>query len=631
MEDHATLTQAVDVDYERLLALDLEKARAVRDELVRVASRDPERLETVRTALDTLAVSMWKTITADHRAATDRTNLVGAFALRGMDSARDSVFITMALLGAWQLFGFNPMLLAGTVAGYAAAVAVNVVVLRKRSQRALAVLREHLGRDGRDLRFFACSRLERQTEYPFVGFEGPLDDGSLRERKWMISGLNEREASIEPFIELLDQRAKPVVLSRFPDKTPMIVQADTTNPFIAAHASYVQHALEVHLPSLRRAGEEFREIVARTARVKAAEDRVLALEAELEDAFASKNAWKAVVLPAEVEDDLSARAALFRLDESHAAPMSLLITGAPGTGKTLVAETLARASGASLVPFELPPTTGAVDMRAQYVREPFERARAERSILFVDRCETFFTASDDAADSDVVDAFLRECDDPENAKVWVVAATARPDLLDARIAVKFESELVVLLPDAHARGRILIEAARRNDRAFAPSDALLIATDGMSGRDLDELVTAASADAGEDTLDSERVSGFLARRRQLSAALADADLERGLLVRTGSVAAARDLVAELAHTRGLAVADVISPDQVVPFEPVVFFLPTPAAFGPHLEWLHSGQVLAVVAEDPAMLDEGLRTRLGLTVDVPPVNPPADPLPLAQSA
>lgn len=310
--------------------------------------------------------------------------------------------------------------------------------------------------------------------------------------------------------------------------------------------------------------------------------------------------------------------------------MSLLLSGPPGTGKSLVAQALARASGAAFVPFELPDaTSGAVDMRAYHVKDVFDKAREGRALLFVDRCDDYFGEQDSVGD-EISEAFVREWDDPKNARIWIVAETSHPERLHPEIARKFESEIVMQLPDAAARERLLKHVVKRYAPGVEFGDELIAATDGMSGRDLEELVVSAKEDAGDGPLTGDSLLEFLIRRKGLVSALSGWEIERGVLVYGGTPAAAFDLVRQLARDRGLPLVKVTSPDQVLPFEPGLVFLVGASSFGGHVDALHPGQVLAAAVAAPEAIDEGLRSRFGLTVAIPPLVAIDEP-PFAQSA
>lgn len=144
-------------------------------------------------------------------------------------------------------------------------------------------------------------------------------------------------------------------------------------------------------------------------------------------------------------------------------PTGILLKGAPGTGKTTIARVLANEAKCKF--YAITPA----DINQMYVgesekrvRELFERARANApSIIFIDEIDALLPerAGGVAIHSDkVVNQFLQEMDGMKNnASVFLVGATNRPDMLDpaVRRGGRLSREIEIPLPDRAARIELL--------------------------------------------------------------------------------------------------------------------------------------------------------------------------------
>ena len=185
-------------------------------------------------------------------------------------------------------------------------------------------------------------------------------------------------------------------------------------------------------------------------------------------------------------------------------PKGVLLVGPPGTGKTLLARAVAGEAG---VPFMS--VTGSdfmemfVGVGASRVRDLFETARKSAPcIIFIDEIDSIgrkrgagLGGGHDEREQ-TLNQMLSEMDGFEvSAGVVVLAATNRPDVLDAALLRpgRFDRQVVVPLPDLDERLPILKVHAR--DKRLAPDvDLVTIArgTPGMSGADLANLVNEAA-------------------------------------------------------------------------------------------------------------------------------------------
>lgn len=192
------------------------------------------------------------------------------------------------------------------------------------------------------------------------------------------------------------------------------------------------------------------------------------------------------------------------LDIGAQIPKGVLLTGSPGTGKTLLARAVAGEAG---VPFFHLSGSEFVEMfvgvGASRVRDLFQMAKkASPAIVFIDEIDavgrvrgTGVGGGNDEREQ-TLNQILVEMDGFEpNAKVIVMAATNRGDVLDPALLRpgRFDRRVILDLPDRGDREEILKIHARK--KPFAEDINLtLIAerTPGFSGADLYSLMNEAA-------------------------------------------------------------------------------------------------------------------------------------------
>ncbi|MDO8522546.1 MAG: ATP-dependent zinc metalloprotease FtsH [bacterium] len=185
-------------------------------------------------------------------------------------------------------------------------------------------------------------------------------------------------------------------------------------------------------------------------------------------------------------------------------PKGVLLMGASGTGKTLLARAVAGEAG---VPFFSISGSEFVEMfvgvGASRVRDTFLIAKkAAPSILFVDEIDAIgrVRGSGVGGGNDereqTLNQILVEMDGFEvNEKVIVMAATNRPDVLDPALVRpgRFDRRVTIDLPDRKDREDILKVHARK--KPFGPDVKLTVIaerTPGFSGADLANLMNEAA-------------------------------------------------------------------------------------------------------------------------------------------
>ncbi|WP_035384040.1 ATP-dependent zinc metalloprotease FtsH [Ferriphaselus sp. R-1] len=185
-------------------------------------------------------------------------------------------------------------------------------------------------------------------------------------------------------------------------------------------------------------------------------------------------------------------------------PRGVLMVGSPGTGKTLLAKAIA---GEAKVPFFSISGSDFVEMfvgvGAARVRDMFEQAKKQSPcIIFIDEIDAVgrqrgagLGGGNDEREQ-TLNALLVEMDGFEGASgVIVIAATNRPDVLDAALLRpgRFDRQVVVPLPDIRGREQILMVHMRKVPCApDVNANILARGTPGMSGADIANLVNEAA-------------------------------------------------------------------------------------------------------------------------------------------
>lgn len=145
-------------------------------------------------------------------------------------------------------------------------------------------------------------------------------------------------------------------------------------------------------------------------------------------------------------------------------PKGILLYGAPGTGKTLLAKSVANESGVNFISVKGPSLVSMyVGESERAIRQIFKKAKqASPAILFFDEIDSITPRrSSSSTDSQVIgrmmSQFLTEMDGIEELKgVVVLAATNRLDLIDEAIlrSGRFDLLLELSVPDEKTREEI---------------------------------------------------------------------------------------------------------------------------------------------------------------------------------
>ncbi|MFM7450358.1 MAG: ATP-dependent zinc metalloprotease FtsH2 [Leptolyngbyaceae cyanobacterium] len=185
-------------------------------------------------------------------------------------------------------------------------------------------------------------------------------------------------------------------------------------------------------------------------------------------------------------------------------PKGVLLVGPPGTGKTLLAKAIAGEAG---VPFFSISGSEFVEMfvgvGASRVRDLFKKAKENAPcIVFIDEIDAVgrqrgagIGGGNDEREQ-TLNQLLTEMDGFEgNTGVIIIAATNRPDVLDAALLRpgRFDRQVMVDAPDI--KGRLEVLEVHARNKKLAPEvslDAIARRTPGFSGADLSNLLNEAA-------------------------------------------------------------------------------------------------------------------------------------------
>ena len=201
-------------------------------------------------------------------------------------------------------------------------------------------------------------------------------------------------------------------------------------------------------------------------------------------------------------------------------PKGVLLMGAPGTGKTLLARAVA---GEANVPFFSISGSDFVEMfvgvGASRVRDLFEQGKKNAPcIVFIDEIDAVgrhrgagLGGGHDEREQ-TLNQLLVEMDGFEsNEGVILVAATNRPDVLDPALLRpgRFDRRIVVNRPDVKGREGILAVHTRKVPLSDdVDAHVLARGTAGFSGADLANLVNEAALNAARYNQNSVRMGDF---------------------------------------------------------------------------------------------------------------------------
>jgi cell division protease FtsH len=202
-------------------------------------------------------------------------------------------------------------------------------------------------------------------------------------------------------------------------------------------------------------------------------------------------------------------------------PRGVLLSGSPGTGKTLLARAVAGEAGVPFFSLSASEFVEAVvGIGASRVRDLFKKAKeAAPAIVFIDELDAIgrarsgsgFGAGSEEREQ-TLNQILTEMDGfTPSTDLIVIAATNRPDVLDKALLRpgRFDRRIAVSAPDRTGR-RLILEVHSRDVPLASDVDLAELAsrTPGMAGADLANLVNEAALTAARRQADEVTFEDF---------------------------------------------------------------------------------------------------------------------------
>ncbi|KAK8326585.1 hypothetical protein V6Z12_A11G128000 [Gossypium hirsutum] len=192
----------------------------------------------------------------------------------------------------------------------------------------------------------------------------------------------------------------------------------------------------------------------------------------------------------------------------------ILLFGPPGTGKTMLAKAVATEAGANFINISMSSITSKwFGEGEKYVKAVFSLAsKIAPSVIFVDEVDSMLGRRENPGEHEAMrkmkNEFMVNWDGlrtKDKERVLVLAATNRPFDLDEAVIRRLPRRLMVNLPDAPNREKILRVILAKED--LSPNvdlETIANMTDGYSGSDLKNLCVTAAHCPIREILEKEK-------------------------------------------------------------------------------------------------------------------------------
>lgn len=195
-------------------------------------------------------------------------------------------------------------------------------------------------------------------------------------------------------------------------------------------------------------------------------------------------------------------------------PKGILLYGAPGTGKTLLAKAVATESEANFILVKGPELLSKwVGESEKAVRMIFKKARqTSPTVIFFDEIDSIApkrgSSQDNQVSERVVNQLLTEMDGLEDLfNVVIIAATNRPDIIDTALLRpgRFDRLILTHSPDEKTRLEILKVHTRKMPLKDVDLDELAMLTEGYVGADIESVCREAAIIALRENIAAKKV------------------------------------------------------------------------------------------------------------------------------